>query len=201
MGVWLIVAVLLALIMGFPYLLYLDGQKLEQPVVQFEARAWRTVPFLISLLGFMGLLLVLAGVWATRPASGPLAWLGAFALTLISLSLSFVMLRLYSTYWRHDRHATLIIYQQEHRAEYRNEDVLVSFALADVVRITWYTPSSRALYDYHVFALRDGTEVLLTCLMYNILGPEELLLDVPRQKVRKSGAWLPGDELNFPTLF
>lgn len=201
MGIWLIVAVLLALIMGLPYLLYLDGQKMEQPVVQFEARAWRTVPFLIPLLGFLGLLLMLAGVWATRPASGPAAWLGAFALALVSLSLSFVFLRLYSTYWRHDQYATLTIYQQEQRAEYRKENVLISFALADVVCITWYTPSYRALYDYHVFALRDGTEMVLTCLMYNVLGPQELMPDVPRQTVRKPGAWLPGDELIFPTLF
>jgi hypothetical protein len=190
------------LIMGLPYALYRDSQQLGQPVVRFEARAWRTAPLLVPLLVFLGMLLVLAGVLVTSPASGLLARLSACALTLISLGLGFVMLRLHSTYWQHDRHATLTVYTQEQRAEYRNDGVWVSFALADVGHITRYTPnSSRAIYSYQVFVLRDGTELLLTCLMYSMLGPQELMPDVPRQTVHKSGAWLPGDELNFSTLF
>lgn len=200
------VALLLALLfcslsLGVPYALYRDSQQLDQPVVRFEARAWRTLPVLVPLLVFLGGLLVLAAVIITRPAISFLAGLSAGALTLVSLGLSFVFLRLQLTYWRHDRHAVLTIYPPEQRAEYRNEGVLVNFALADVVRIVYYTPNSRAIYTYHVFVLRDGTELLLTCLLYTMLGPEELLPDVPRQTVRKSGAWLPGDELNFSTLF
>ncbi|TDN40055.1 hypothetical protein E4631_20610 [Hymenobacter sp. UV11] len=187
--------------MGLPYALYRDSQQLGQLVVRFEARAWRTAPLLVPLLVFLGMLLVLAGVIVTRPAISLLAGLSAFALTLVSLGLCFVFLRLQLTYWRHDRHATLTVYRQEQRAEYRNEDVLVSFALADVVRITRYDSGSWGIYSYQVFTLRNGTELLLTCLMYSMLGPEELLPDVPRQTVRKSGACLPGDELNFPTLF
>ncbi|NML66999.1 hypothetical protein HHL22_17470 [Hymenobacter sp. RP-2-7] len=67
--------------------------------------------------------------------------------------------------------------------------------------ITNYSSGSRGSYSCQIFTLRDGTELLLTCLMYSMLGPEELLPDVPRQTVRKSGAWPPGDELNFSTLF
>ena len=200
------VALLLALLfcslsLGLPYALYRDSQQLNQPVVRFEARAWRTLPVLVPLLVFLGGILVLAGVIVTRPAISLLAGLSALALTLISLGLSFVFLRLQLTYWRHDRHATLTIYTQAQRADYRNEGVLVSFALADVVRITRYDSGSRGIYSYQVFTLRNGTELLLTCLMYSMLGPEELLPDVPRQTVRKSGAWLPGDELNSATLF
>jgi hypothetical protein len=190
------------LIMGLPYALYRDSQQLGQPVVRFTARAWRTMPLLVPLLVFLGMILVLAGVIVTRPTISLLAGLMAGALTLISLGLGFVMLRLYSSYWRHDRHATLTVYTQEQRAEYRNDGVLVRFALADVVRITCYTPNSnRGIYSYQGFVLRDGTELLLTCLMYTMLGPQELMPDVPRQTVRKTGAWLPGDELNFSTLF
>jgi hypothetical protein len=188
--------------MGLPYALYRDSQQIGQPVVQFEARAWRTASLLGPLLVFLVMILVLAGVLVASSTSGLLAWLSACALTLISLGLGFVMLRLHSTYWRHDRQASLTVYTQEQRADYRNNGVLVSFALTDVVRITRYTPNSnRAIYSYQVFVLRDGTELLLTCLMYSMLGPEELMPDVPRQTVRKSGAWLPGDELNFSTLF
>lgn len=190
------------LIMGLPYALYRDSQQLGQPVVQFAARAWRTAPLLVPLLTFLSTLLVLAGVLAIRSAGNWLAWLSAFALVLISLGLSFMLLRLQLTYWRHDRHATLTVYTQEQWAEYQNEDGLVRFALADVVQITHCIPTSnRAIYSYQIFTLRDGTELLLTCLMYSMLGPQELMPDAPRQTVRKSGAWLPGDELNFSTLF
>jgi hypothetical protein len=200
MAVWLMVAVLLALIMGLPYSLYLDSQKLEQPVVVFTARIWREATMLVPLLVFLGIVLGLAGVIVTRPAISLLAGLSAFALTFVSLGLSFIFLRLQLTYWRHDRYARLTVYPQEKRADYQNKDVLVSFALADVVGITRYYSGSRGIYSYQIFTLRDGTELLLTCLMYSMLGPEELLPDVPRQEVRKSGAWLPGDEVNFPTL-
>lgn len=193
--------VLCLLIMGMPYGLYRDSQKLAQPVVVFEARAWRTLPLLVPLLAFLGMMLVLAGVIVTRPTISWLAGLSALALTLISLGLGFGFLRQYSTYWRHDRHATLTVYTPEQRAEYRNDGVLVSFALADVVRITGYNTNTRALYNYQIFTLRDGTELLLTCLLYSMLGPEELLPDVPRQAVRRFGGWLPGDELNSSTLF
>lgn len=197
----LVALVVCLLIMGLPYVLYRDSQQLDQPVVVFAARAWRTAPQLLPVLIFLAMTLGLAGVIVTRPTISLLAGLSAGALTLISLGLGFVMLRLYSTYWRHDRHATLTVYTQAQRADYRNNGVLVSFALAEVVRIMHYTPSSRGIYSYQVFELRNGTELLLTCLMYTMLGPEELLPDVPRQTVRKSGAWLPGDELNFSTLF
>lgn len=201
MAVWLIFAALLALIMGLPYALYRDSQKLGQPVVVFEARAWRTMPTLVPLLGFLGMLLVLAGVLVTRPTIGLLAGLSAFGLTVIGLGLGFGFLRQYSTYWRHDRHATLTVYTQERRAEYRNDGVLVRFALADVVRITGYNTNTRAIYTYQIFTLRDGTELLLTCLMYSMLGPEDLMPDIPRQAIRRFGGWLPGNELNFSTLF
>jgi hypothetical protein len=187
--------------MGVPYALYRDSQQLGQPVVVFAARAWRTLPTLMPLLAFLGTMLVLAGVIVTRPTISWLAGLSAVALTLISLSLSVGFLRQYSTYWRHDRHAMLTVYTQEQRAEYRNDGVLVTFALADVVSIIGYNTNTRALYNYQIFTLRDGTELLLTCLMYSMLGPEELMPDVPRHAVRRFGGWLPGDELNFPTLF
>lgn len=192
---------MLGLITGLPYALYRDSQQLAQPVVRFEARAWRTMPMLAPVLVFMGMLLGLVGVIITRPVISSLAGLSASALTVISLGLSFLLLRQYSTYWHHDRHATLTVYTQEQRAEYCNDGVLVRFALADVVCITGYNTTGRAIYSYQIFTLRDGTELLLTCLMYSMLGPQELMPDVPYQAVRKFGGWLPGDELTFSTLF
>ena len=189
-------------ILGVPYALYHDSQQLEQPVVVFKAHIWREAPFVLSLLGFMGGVLVLAGVMVTQLPGSWAVWLGASALALTSLSLSFSVIKRHISYWQHDQHATLTVYRQEQRAEYRNEGVFVSFALADVVQITHYTPNSgRAIYSYQVFALRDGTELLLTCLMYTMLGPQELMPDALRQTVRCRLCWLPGDEWHFLGLF
>ena len=206
-------AVLLALfvllvclgILGMPYALYYDSQQLEQPVVVFKAHIWREASSVIPLLVFDGMMLVLAGVLATHPTSVRAAWLLALALAFISLWLSFFMLRQHISYWQHDRYTTLTVYRQEQRAEYRDADVFLSFALADVVQILHYTPkSSRAIYSYQVFVLADGTELLLTCLMYSMLGPQELMPAALRQTVRchgPYGCWLPGQKLRFPTLF
>ena len=194
----LLLFVSFSLILGWPYALYYDSQKLEQPVVVFEAHIWREASSVIPLLVFNGMMLVLAGVMVTRPTSGLAAWLGALALAFISLGLSYGMLRQHISYWQHDRYTTLTIYRQEQRAEYRNAEVFVSFALADVVQILHYTPnSSRAIYSYQVFVLADGTELLLTCLMYAMLGPQELMPAALRQTVRchgPYGCWLPSHE-------
>jgi uncharacterized protein with PQ loop repeat len=178
-------------ILGMSYALYYDSHQQEQPVVVFKAHIWREAYSLIPLLVFNGMMLVLAGVLVIYAIS--------------SIGLSFMMLRQHISYWQHDRYTTLTIYRQEQRAEYRNVDVFLSFALADVVQIIQYTPnSSRAIYSYQVFVLADGTELLLTCLMYSMLGPQELMPAALRQTVRchgPYGCWLPGQELRFPTLF
>jgi hypothetical protein len=189
-------------ILGVPYALYSDSQKLEQPVVVFKAPIWREAPAVLSLLVFLGAVLVLACVLATLPTGGWVARLGALTLALVGLGLGFVLIWRHISYWQHDRHATLTVYRQEQRAEYRNEGVFVGFALADVVQITHYgSDSGRAIYSYQVFLLRDGTELLLTCLMYSILGPQELMPAARHQKVRCHLCWLPGHELRLPKLF
>jgi hypothetical protein len=192
-------------ILGAPYALYYDSQQQEQPVVVFKAHIWREAYLVIPLLSFNAMMLVLAGVVATYVSRSIGTWLVALALAVIGLGLSFGMLRQHISYWQHDRYTTLTIYRQEQRAEYRNKDVFLSFALADVVKIIQYTThSSRAIYSYQVFVLADGTELLLTCLMYSMLGPQELMPAALRQTVRchgPYGCWLPGHELRIPTLF
>lgn len=201
MAVWLIIAVLVALIMGLPYSLYLDSQQLEQPVVVFRARIWRVLPFVLPALVFNGLVLALGGLLMARPAYSPAALPSGLALALVSLGLFYVAIRLHSSYWRHDRHATLTIYRAEQRADYQRDGTSLRFALADVVQITRYEAGSRSIYSYQVFALRDGTELLLTCLMYSMLGPQDLMPDVPSQTVRRRFGWLPSQEPRFFLLF
>ena len=150
----------------------------------------------------------MAGLLATRPSSGLAALMGALVLALPGLGLGFVVLRLHLSYWQHDQHATLTIYCQQQRAEYYNKGIFLSFALVDVVQITEYATPSRGTkgplwsnYSYRIFVLQDGTELLLTCLMYSMLGPQELMPAALRQTVRCRICWLPGDAWHFPTLF
>lgn len=200
--VLLLALVLCLLIMGLPYMLYLDSQHLEQPVVIFRARRWRVLPIVAALFIFNTLALVVFGLLAIRPTSSLAASLGDFAMVLVCLSLGFVMLWQYGTYWQHDQHATLTIYRQEQRAEYRNENTFSSFALADVVQITEYTlKGNRGIYSYQIFTLRDGTELLLTCLMYSMLGPQELMPAALHQVVHCYFCWLPGKAPSLSNLF
>ena len=198
----LVAIVLCLLIMGLPYSLYLDSQQLAQPVVLFQARIWQVLPLLLPILVFNGMVLVLACLLVARPAYSPAALPSGIALALVSLSLSYIFLRLHGSYWRHDRHATLTIYRDEQQAEYQRDGTCLHFALADVVQIKRYISSGRGLYSYQVFALQDGTELLLTCLMYSMLGPQELMPTAQYQTVRLGRiCWLPGNGPNFPKLF
>ena len=208
--------VLLALVfflplLAAPYAFYFDSQQLDKPVVVFTARIWRNAIWALPLLIFLGLALGLAGLLVIWPTSGFVALGSAVALALVSLGLGlcFIILRLHVSYWRHDRDATLTVHRQELRAEYYNKGVFLEFNLADVVQIIEYVGHSPGLkrarrtgiYSYRIFVLRDGTELVITCLMYSFLGPQDLLPTVPRQQVPRYICWLPGDELNFPTLF
>lgn len=199
-------------ILGYPYALHLDSQKLDEPVVVFTARSWRAGPWSLLMLGFAGFLLATAGWLATATATatggGAGTALGALPLALLGLALGFIIFRLHFSYWRHDRYATFAINRPEQRADYRNQDVWLDFALADVVQVTEHSALGRSgrgpvwrNYSYHVFALRDGTEVLVTCLLYSLLGPQELVPTAHHAAVQHRVCWLPGDELNFPTLF
>lgn len=198
----LVAVVLCLLIMGLPYSLYLDSQQLAQPVVVFRARIWRVLPSVLPVLVFNGMILVLACLLVARPAYSPAALPGGLALALVSLGLFYVALRLHISYWLHDRHAMLAIYRDEQQVDYQRDGAYLRFALADVVQITRYISSSRGLYSYQVFALQDGTELLLTCLMYSMLGPQELMPAAHYQTVHlRRICWLPGQEPRFFNLF
>ncbi|WP_125916738.1 hypothetical protein [Hymenobacter coccineus] len=153
-------------------------------------------------------MLATAAWLATATGSGAGAALVALPLALLGLALGFVILRRHFSYWRHDQHATLTIDRLGQRAGYCNQNVELDFALADVVQVTEHTTYGRSgrppvwrNYSYQVFTLRDGTELLVTCLHYSLLGPQELIPAAQRATVRPRICWLPGDELNVPTLF
>lgn len=195
-------------ILGYHYALHFDSQRLDKRVVVFAARIWRATPWSLLVLVFAGFLFVMAGRLAAVPGSELAATLEALIFTLLGFGLGFITIRLHYTYRQHDRYAVLTVRPQEQRAEYWNNDVQLSFALADVMQITEYITQSGGSkgslfshYGYQIFTLRNGTELLITCLLYSLLGPRELIPAAGRATVWRRICWLPGDELNFPTLF
>ncbi|AWM34289.1 hypothetical protein [Hymenobacter nivis] len=168
------------LILGAPYALHFNSQKMDKPVVVFQSRPWRNM---LSLL--------LAGtlLWMGA-AMGSVAVHLADELTLAGLSLLLAAvllcwggsgLWLHLTYWRHNRRASLTIDRTAQAATYTNAGTALHFALADVSGITSYDSRRsfrrRALwkgYSYQIWELRDGTWFVLTCLLYSFSGPESL---------------------------
>jgi len=128
------------------------------------------------------------------------------ALGFFGAGVGFIILRLHFSYWQHDRHATLTVFRQEQRVEYHNKGLCLRVALADVVQITTYTTyGSRGPawgnYSYQVLVLQDGSQLLLTCLLYSMLGPQDIMPTPQRHTERRYICWLPGDKLSSATLF
>jgi hypothetical protein len=199
---WILLAVLpFIFILGYPYKLHAESLKLAEPVVIFTGNFWRATPWSLLFLGLAGLLLVLAFYLIQQPNAGWDTLLGALVVALPGLALGFILLRLHLSYWQHDRYASLTIYRNEQRAEYFNGDTCYYFALADVMHVTTYTSTSHTSrlqfwghYSYQIFFLQDGTQLLVTCLLYSLLGPQELLPAIPHDVATRYICWLPGNE-------
>ena len=206
---WILLVILpFIFILGYPYKLHVESLKLEKPVVAFACSFWRATPWSFLFLGLASLLLVLAFYLVQQPTAGSDTLLGALIVALPGLALGFILLRLHLSYWQHDRFASLTVYRAEQRAEYYSGEVCYQFALADITHVTTYTSilhSSRLQlwghYSYQIFFLRDGTQLLLTCLLYSLLGPQELLPAVPHDVATRYICWLPGNEAGNRPLY
>ena len=111
------------------------------------------------------------------------------------VAFAYVANRLHFTYWQHDRQAHLIVDVLAQCAVYRNHNHM-SFALSDVVQITNYESNAGAKtpwksYGYQVFVLKDGTEIIITCLLYYATSQAELFPAARRETVQRRICWLP----------
>lgn len=197
---WILLVVLpFIFVLGYPYKLHTESLNLEKSVVTFKGSFWRAIPQSVLPLGIAGLLPALASRLVQQPAASWGTLLAALIVGLPGLALGFILLRLHLSYWQHDRHATLTIHRNEQRAEYWWQGKLLNFALADVVSIitydSYYIRNRRAAlwgnYSYHVWYLKDGSQLLYTCLLYSLLGPDELVPAAQRQTAGRFICWLP----------
>ena len=198
---WILLLPLL-LILGYPFKLHFESLALDEPVVIFTSNPWRATLWTASSLGLAGLILAVAFRLAQQPDVG-YALLGALVVALPGLALGFILLRLHLSYSEHDQYASLTVSRQEQRAEYYNKGVYLNFALTDVVHVTEYATLSRAPwshYSYQVFFLQDGTQLLITCLFYSLLGPQELFATASHDTVTRYICWLPVNEVHNQPL-
>ncbi|MDB5233329.1 MAG: hypothetical protein JWR44_322 [Hymenobacter sp.] len=192
------VGAVIVLVLGFPYRLHLESLRLEKPVVVFSARIWRALP--LTLL-FSGLALLLIGVALSisfrnhTNSLDPLILLVPTTLVCWGVVIS---IRLHHSYWKHDREATLVIDTLGKRATYSNQEVHLDFAFSEVVNIVQHScrwgRAPWGHYGYEVLRLSNGTDILVTCLFYSLLGPERSFSKATCTLEKHRVCWLPTSE-------
>ena len=187
------VGAVVVFILAVPYKLHFENLQFEKPVAVFSARVWRALPF--TLL-FCGLAVLVVGLLL----DGRVGVLGS----LILLAPTFLVgrgvvfcIRLHTSYWQHDREASLVIDTAGKRAVYFNKEVHVEFAFSEVVGIVQHSCRWRAPwrhYEYQVFRLSNGTDILVTCLFYSLLSPDRFFANATSTLEKHDVCWLPGSE-------
>ncbi|WP_375416813.1 hypothetical protein [uncultured Hymenobacter sp.] len=192
------------LLLAWPYRLFLEAKRHDRPVVEFVYRVGRED---LSLLFFLLLYNAAATValYETATELQPkLAARGnlfnlAISFSLLALpwlAIAFIVNRLHLSYWRHDRGARLEIDKLQQRAVYTNQGRQLTFATSEVVSIVHYASHYYhripwSAYGYHVYTLENGTEIIITCLLYYSTNPAELFSAAQRKTVNCRICWLP----------
>ena len=201
---WLVVPLAL-LLLAWPYLLFFEAKRLDTPIKKFAYQFGREdismLPFLLLYNGAAAFTLFTAvNEILTRESTqnGPLTKLLFFSCLAVFpfLAIAFVVNRLQYSYWRHERHARLEINGLLQQATYTNQDPQLTFATSEVISIVQYSARQyrRApwnAYEYGVYTLQDGTEIIITCLLYYSTSPAESFPAAQRETVQRRICWLP----------
>lgn len=179
----------------YPFLLHRASQKLERPEVVFRAHWWRIGWETWVLNGSALVGMVLFVKQALSPlTSADAAWAYLVIVVLLALPL-WVTFRLHRSYWLHDQFATLVVSSADGMMWYSNQGAAVEFTYDEVTAITWhvsrYSRSVWSDYEYLIIHLQNGHHVLITCLLYSLLGPEKFLPNVPFTREEHRICWLP----------
>lgn len=192
-------------ILALPYLVHFDSQKMKQPVISFSCVSWKIILSTLYTALLLGALsyLVAGVVRGPRPA----LWVGIvfLAVGVLLLRLAFVQAWLHVTYWHHEWGVNLLIDRPAQIATYAKAGHTKQFALADIRRITRYESYRRRSYfsrrsvrqpfHYQIWELGDGTELVITCLLYSFTELSTLVPAASGHLVKPRICWLPGDPL------
>ena len=201
-------------VISLPYLVHFDSQKMERPVVSFNCVGWKIVASTLYTALLIGALSYLVTEIAQLPQSARWVYI-VFSMTgVLLLRLAFVQAWLHVTYWHHEWDTNLIIDRPAQAVTYTKAGHTKRFPLADIWRITRYEAYRRRSYfsrrtvqqpfHYQIWELRDGTELVITCLLYSFTEPSSFLPDAAGELVKPRICWLPGDPLigfRFAALF
>ena len=204
-----ILLVILTGVIALPYLVHFDDQKVERPVAVFRCVLWKTAALTLYTLILNGLFVFfccsIVAITRQHQEQGMLFYVFVlFAGGLLS-RMTIIQTWLHLTYWYHDWRTVLIIDRPAHMVTYTRAGRTVKFALNDFVRFIRYESHGRLeyfsrrthkkIYSYQVWELRDGTELVVTCLLYTFTEPIALLPPVIGRQVKPRVCWLPGDPL------
>ncbi|ALW84677.1 hypothetical protein AUC43_06045 [Hymenobacter sedentarius] len=211
---WLLTPFIL-LLLAWPYMLFLEARRLDTPVKAFAYRFGREdISILLTLLLYNGaaafaLYMAFTKIIPLESAQEGVSLKVQFVFCLIVmpwLAIAFIVNRLHYSYWRQDRHTRLEVDKLQQRVVYTNQDQQLTFAVSEVVSIVQYSARyySRApwnAYEYEVYTLQDGTEIIITCLLYYSTSPTALFPAAQRETVRRRICWLPKSRsLNHTSL-
>ena len=169
--------------------------KLKQPVVIFTARFWSfelVLTLLIASVQLAGFgLVILSGVASglfTNPETAVIG-VGVCLFVLLTCGPAFTYLRLYWSYWQHDRAKKLTFYKDGALLRYWHGDEYTDYAISDVVTRTQHdTSTPRLSFSYTVLTLSNGKTFLVT---YLLCDAYDLAVLLPHAKVIFLKAWFP----------
>ena len=194
---WLLTPFVL-LLLAWPYLLFLEARRLNTPVKEFAYRFGREdvsmLPMLLLCNGFAASLLYTAvNEIITRESTRVFI---SCLMVLPFLAIAFIVNRLHYGYWRHEHHTRLKVDELQQQVVYTNQDQQLIFVVSEVISIVRYSASQyrRAPwngYEYEVYTLQDGTEIIITCLLYYSTSPAELFPAAQHETVQRRICWLP----------
>ncbi len=190
-----------------PLSFYLSGRKLKQPVVSFTTRFWSFDLFLLLLLAmplFLVLLPVLGLCIGWVPSNlfkGPKQEAIILGIGLASLLLGWgfvgTYLRLYWSYWQHDRTKSLTFYKDDNLFRYWQGDEYSEYAMSEVLTRTRHdNKTARLSFSYTILSLSNGAEVLVTNLLCDASDLAELLPNANAVFLKAWFPWLPKAAVN-----
>ena len=203
--IYCLLAPLLLLLLAWPYMLFLEARRLDTPVKVFIYRFGREdVSMLVMLLLYNGaaafaLYTAFIELVTHESTQDALSIKPLFVFCLVALpflAIAFVVNRLHYSYWLHERHARLEVDELQQQVVYTNQEQQLTFSVSEVVSIVQYSARDyrRApwnAYEYEVYTLQDGTELIITCLLYYSTSPTQLFPAAPREMVQRRICWLP----------
>jgi len=116
-------------------------------------------------------------------------------LTFIFIGLFFTLyvglypLLIYWSYYQHDKDIMLTIDREHNEVVYQNKTTIKQILMEDIVRLEQYYSLSKNLkMQYYKLILKDGSQIVLTCLLNTMLWKK--FDNIPFERIVENYLWL-----------